>query len=160
MRNHSNTTQPYPEVATPRSDELERALTAIGELPTIEAQLVAWMDLTASLGLKRIRNMWLMEDGTHIYVRYSERFLLRSVVRCLDIAHAQMEETLHGKGRFTAFVRFAAAINPWDAIYFEHVGNPWLLSSFRRRGYYEDVNFRSRNFYYFTDKSAEARVLR
>lgn len=138
----------------------EAVVEELRSLPTVEAQLLAWIEIMKAPNPRvYLSKSWLMDDVMGVYVRKSERLLEREMITCIDIATAKVREDLRGQGRFSAFLRTAISVNPWEAVYFEQVGNEWLAASFRKRGYYEDSFHRSRNFFCFTSKTVQERWL-
>lgn len=147
-----------PSIFSVSDGEVEATLNAFHNLPSVERQLILWIDLlTNPTGGIFIPNIWLRKNGLHVYVRQSKRKVGSVMIRCLDIAGVEVQNQDRGTGRFTAFLHYAATVNPWDAIYFESVHNKWLQTSFRQRGYLEVGNPISPNFFYFTNKSVEAK---
>jgi len=105
---------------------------AILKLPSLEAQVVAWMDAVASDLVHR--NLHLHRRGFKAYVRRSERRLDDRWVTTLDVASISIPEKERGRGWFRNFRRIIESVNPWDAVYYEAVLNPHLDAYFRKEG--------------------------
>lgn len=105
---------------------------AILRLPSLEAQVVAWI-AAADRNLVD-RRLHLHRGGFKAYVRRSHRCLGDRWVTALDIASISIAEKDRGRGWFRNFRRIVEAINPWEATYYEAVINPRLEAYFRREG--------------------------
>jgi len=105
---------------------------AILRLPSLEVQVVAWME--AVDGDLVHRNLHLHRRGFKAYVRRSHRLLDDRWVKTLDIASISISEKERGRGWFKNFRRIVEAVNPWDATYYEAVLNPRLDAYFRKEG--------------------------
>lgn len=109
---------------------------AILKLPSLEAQVVAWMEAAANDLVHR--NLHLHRRGFKVYVRRSERRLDDRWVNTLDVASISIPEKERGRGWFRSFRRIVEAVNPWDAVYYEAVINPDLDAYFRKEGLAND----------------------
>lgn len=115
----------------PELSKLDREA-AILRLPSLEAQVVAWME-AADNNLVR-HNLHLHRRGFKVYVRRSHRKLDGRWVETLDIASISILEKERGRGWFRNFRRIVETVNPWDATYYEAVLNPRLDAYFRKEG--------------------------
>jgi hypothetical protein len=109
----------------------------IARLPTLETQLIAWIDAVNKDLVHR--NLDLGRGSSKVYVRRSDRYLDGRLVVTLDIARISIPEKDRGRGWFRNFRRIVEAVNPWDATYYESVLNPRLDSYFRREGLERDA---------------------
>jgi hypothetical protein len=104
----------------------------INRLPTIESQLVAWIN-AVDRG-EAARAITLKRAGFSVYVRRSHRRIEGRDVITLDIANVAIPLRWQRRGWFTAFRQLAERLNPWDAVIYEAVINPDLNRSFQRAG--------------------------
>jgi hypothetical protein len=109
---------------------------AILRLPSLEAQIVAWVDAVDDDLVHR--NVHLHRRGFKAYVRRSRRLLDGRWAKTLDIASISISEKERGRGWFKHFRRIVEAVNPWDATYYEAVLNPRLEAYFRKEGLSND----------------------
>jgi len=108
----------------------------IARLPTLETQLIAWIDAVDKDLVHR--NLDLRRGGAKIYVRRSDRYLHDRFVVTLDVASITIPAKDRGRGWFRNFRRIVEAVNPWDATYYESVLNPRLDSYFLQEGLESD----------------------
>jgi hypothetical protein len=109
----------------------------IARLPTLETQLIAWIDAVDKDLVHR--NLDLRRGGAKVYVRRSDRYLDDRLVITLDVASITIPQKDRGRGWFRNFRRIVEAVNPWDATYYESVLNPRLDSYFRKEGLERDA---------------------
>ena len=106
-------------------------------LPTIEAQLAAWI---RGYEQGKVSNCGhLRRSGFSLYVRHSLHLIDDKELMALDIASIQAPEKFRGRGWFRSFRQIAEALNPWHATYYEMVHNERLAVHLQSAGYMNDV---------------------
>lgn len=106
-------------------------------LPTLEAQLVAWIRQVDQR--KVLRCVDLKRSGSNLYARKSIRSLtgMGENLRALDIANISLNPKIRSRGWFTTFLEIVDEVNPWDVTYVEAVRNPRLAGFLPRVGFIE-----------------------
>jgi hypothetical protein len=136
-----------PDDAPPTDWRRERE---INRLPSVETQLVAWID--AIQRGEAGRCITLKRNGFRLYVRRSFHLIDDADLMMLDIANVIIPEKFRGRGWFTAFRHLAECAHPWHATYYESVGNPRLREHLRTAGLTPDGE---RNFYALSPRKIE-----
>ena len=106
-------------------------------LPTIEAQLAAWIRGYEQGSVSRC--VRLQRTAFALYVRCSLRDIEGIELVTLDIAAVQVPEKFRGRGWFRSFRQIAEALNPWHATYYEMVHNDRLAVHLQSAGYKGDT---------------------
>ncbi len=106
-------------------------------LPTIEAQLAAWIRGYEQGRVSRCAR--LQRAAFSLYVRCSLRDIEGIELVTLDIAAVQVPEKFRGRGWFRSFRQIAEALNPWHATYCEMVHNERLAAHLQSAGYKGDT---------------------
>ena len=104
----------------------------INRLPSVETQLVVWID-----ALERGeagRSVTLKRGGFKVYVRRAVRWAGDKKLTMLVIANVTVPPHLQRRGWFTAFRRLAECVHPWEATSYESVINPHLRDNLMRSG--------------------------
>lgn len=101
-------------------------------LPTVEDQLIDWIDCVQQPGWS-VLNDWLRAGGYSVYVRSGRRNIDGNFRTTLEIASVHIDEDLRGRGWFSRFLVFAEEHSPWEILWVECVENPRLADHFRRR---------------------------
>jgi hypothetical protein len=121
----------------------------INRLPSIETQLITWIDAVGRADAGRC--ITLKRHGFRVYVRMSLRKLGDRTWTTLDIANVTVPQRFQRRGWFTAFRHLAERLNPWDATYYEAVINLGLRRHFQAAGLHTDG---SDSFYVPTGQGA------
>lgn len=81
-----------------------------------------------------VRNAWIKEPGIEIYVR---KFMNR-----FDVANIQVDESMRGRGVFTAWLTKAEGLvaGQFGTMMVENVHNPILIPFLVRHGYIESFD--------------------
>ena len=106
-------------------------------LPTIEAQLAAWIRGYEQGRVSRC--VRLQRAAFSLYVRCSLRDIEDMELVTLDIAAVQVPEKFRGRGWFRSFRQIAEALNPWHATYYEMVHNERLATHLQSAGLASDM---------------------
>ena len=106
-------------------------------LPTIEAQLAAWIRGYEQGRVSRC--VRLQRAAFSLYVRCSLRDIEDMELVTLDIAAVQVPEKFRGRGWFRSFRQIAEALNPWHATYYEMVHNGRLATHLQSAGLTSDM---------------------
>ena len=125
---------------------------AIQRLPSVETQLIAWIDAIERGDTGRC--ITLKRGGFRLYIRCTSHRIDGEDVMMLDIANITIPEKLRGRGWFSAFRRLAERVHPWQATYYESVLNPRLRNYFERAGLVPDGE---RSFYAWSAPKTEDR---
>lgn len=82
-------------------------------------------------------NEWLRTDEMYVYVRRSMRSLNRQVYTTFEVANVEVQDPHKSKGYFTDWLTEVGVLasNYVEAIYFECVLNPRLVTFLSNRGY-------------------------
>lgn len=115
---------------------------AIQRLPSVETQLIAWIDAIERGETGRC--ITLKRSGFRLYIRRTSHLIDGADVMMLDVASVTIPEKFRGRGWFTAFRGLAERVHPWQATYYESVLNPRLRSHLERAGLIPDGE---RSFY-------------
>ncbi|MBU8977752.1 hypothetical protein JI752_016510 [Lysobacter sp. MMG2] len=126
------------------SDSLVRNDAALLRLPSVEAQLLAWMQLVETHLVSRC--LTLRRGGFRLYVRRSTWSLpgMGEAAITLDLANVFLTPALRGRGWFQCLLGLVDATNPWDATLVEAVHNPRLAQFLRSSGFHR---FGTYNYY-------------
>ena len=76
---------------------------------------------------ENINNLYLEDRYIIVYVMKSKRYIHRELLTFLDIGKIMVQEGYEHQGFFTAFVKTAFLLLPWDGIYIECIMNKILL---------------------------------
>lgn len=87
----------------------------------------------------RYRNAWiyLPKYKLDVYVRKSQRYIIKNRYSCLDIATATISENFRGKGYFTSFLNnLEKTALPFQYLFFENIQTDRLATFLKqKRGY-------------------------
>ena len=106
-------------------------------LPTIEAQLAAWIRGYEQGMVSRC--LTLKRTGFSLYVRCSLRDIEGTELVTLDIAKISSPPKYRGRGWFRSLRQIAEALNPWHATYYEMVHNERLATHLKSAGLASDI---------------------
>lgn len=117
-------------------------------LPSIEAQVVEWIDLMVEKdrlaglkGLPAVSSVTMRWRGAEVYCRWTKRREVDTQkVRAFEVANIQIPERLRGRGWFRTFIALLKAVSPTDGIIVEEAhqtSNTWMRDTLTSWGFRE-----------------------
>lgn len=120
-------------------------LSELKRLPSIEAQVVEWIDLMVARDTVNeftlIPSATLRWAGVEVHCRWSKwREVDGQKVRAFEVARINVPEKLRGRGWFRTFISLLKKVSPSDGIIVEEAHqtrNPWMRSALTSWGFRE-----------------------
>ncbi|KGB10166.1 hypothetical protein DR73_4421 [Enterobacteriaceae bacterium ATCC 29904] len=109
------------------------------ESPTIEQQIIRWLDEIDQNGTSSVefnRGVELADHGLVVLLRpYTNRYS----GLCFSICTVRLPPEIQHKGWFKSFLKLCCELNPWNDVIIEDVENPYLLA-FCKRNRFEIID--------------------
>ena len=127
------------------SENQERwCMEVLSKLPSVEGQLVHWLEQTAKEGVSR--SNWLSANGVKVRVHYQKELIGNQWIPALVISELCAPDRYIRTGGLKWFLAVATGCNPWEALVLKSVSKADLVRLLMEEGF--SANPQNKEDYY------------